>query len=161
MQQEMMKRLGATPVAMSLGDVLPALQQGAIDGALSGIPVYTTMKYWDAARYVTEINQPVTFSMAFISAKWFESLPNDLQVIIGADAAKAAAEINPWQIDFYAKQSSTWAEHGELISLPPSEQAQMMQELVEVAVDVAKRKPGLQQALAVFTAAANRTRDRN
>ena len=30
-------RLGATPVAMTLGDVLPALQQGAIDGAIAGI----------------------------------------------------------------------------------------------------------------------------
>ena len=31
-QIEQIKRLGATPVAMSLGDVMPALQQGAIDG---------------------------------------------------------------------------------------------------------------------------------
>jgi TRAP-type C4-dicarboxylate transport system substrate-binding protein len=30
------ERLGASPVAMTLGDVLPALQQGAIDGALGG-----------------------------------------------------------------------------------------------------------------------------
>jgi TRAP-type transport system periplasmic protein len=158
MQQEMLERLGATPVAMSLGDVLPALQQGTIDGALSGIPIYTTMKYWEAAKYVTEINQPVTFSMAFLSKKWFDSLPKDLQVIIDADAAKAATEINPWQMAFYAKQSRAWAEHGELISLPPSEQAEMMQALVEVASDVAKRKPRLQQALAIFKEAAIRTK---
>jgi TRAP-type transport system periplasmic protein len=158
MQQKMLKRLGATPVAMPLGDVLPALQQGTIDGALSGIPIYTTMKYWESAKYVTEINQPVTFSMAFISKKWFESLPSDLQIIVDADAAKAAAEINPWQMDFYAKQSRAWAEHGELISLPPSEQAEMMRALVEVAADVAKGKPRLQQALAIFKEAAIRTK---
>ncbi len=29
------KRLGATPAAMTLGDVLPGLQQGAIDGAIA------------------------------------------------------------------------------------------------------------------------------
>ncbi len=29
------KRLGATPAAMTLGDVLAALQQGAIDGAIA------------------------------------------------------------------------------------------------------------------------------
>ncbi len=34
MQQEMLKRLGASPIAMTLGDVLPAIQQGAIDGAV-------------------------------------------------------------------------------------------------------------------------------
>ena len=37
-QIEQIKRLDATPVAMSLGDVLPALQQGAIDGALRPFP---------------------------------------------------------------------------------------------------------------------------
>ena len=31
------ERLGATPVAMSLGDVVPAIQQGAIDGAVAGV----------------------------------------------------------------------------------------------------------------------------
>ena len=36
-QSTTFKRLGATPVAMSLGDVLPAIQQGAIDGAAGGI----------------------------------------------------------------------------------------------------------------------------
>src|SRR6202007_1903589 len=39
-QTAALERLGATPVAMSLGDVLPALQQGAIDGAVSGIGVF-------------------------------------------------------------------------------------------------------------------------
>jgi TRAP-type C4-dicarboxylate transport system substrate-binding protein len=96
--------------------------------------------------------------MAFISKKWFESLPSDLQIIVDADAAKAAAEMNPWQMDFYAKQSRAWAEHGELISLPPSEQAEMMRTLVEVATDAAKRKSRLQQALAVFKEAAIRTK---
>ena len=37
------ERLGVTPISMSLGDVLPAIQQGAIDGAVFGmgpIPAY-------------------------------------------------------------------------------------------------------------------------
>ena len=34
-QSVALKRLGATPVAMTLGDVLPAIQQGAIDGAIA------------------------------------------------------------------------------------------------------------------------------
>src|SRR5215472_5357365 len=57
-QSEALKRLGATPVAMTLGDVLPALQQGTIDGAVAGITVFSAFRYQDAAKYVTEINQP-------------------------------------------------------------------------------------------------------
>jgi len=158
MQHKMVKSLGGSPVAMTLGDVLPALQQGAIDGSLAAMTIYTTMHFWDAAKYVTEIGQPYIFSMAFISKKWFDGLPKDLQTIIDADAVKAAAEVNPWEVDFYNKQRKIFAEHGELISLPADEQAQMMQSLQAVGAAVAKRKPRLQQAYDVFAAVAKRTK---
>ena len=50
------ERLGVTPVAMTLGDVLPALQQGAIDGAIAGIGPFVHLHFVDAAKYVTETN---------------------------------------------------------------------------------------------------------
>ncbi len=158
MQQEMIKRLGASPIAMTLGDVLPAIQQGAIDGSVLAMTVISTMHYWDAAKYVTETNQPFIFSMAFLSKKWFDSLPKDLQTIVDADAVKAAQEVNPWEVDFYSKSRRTWAEHGELISLPANEQAEMMKMLIAVGADVAKRKPELEHAYDVFAAVAARTK---
>jgi len=159
MQQEMLKSLGASPVAMTLGDVLPAMQQGTIDGSLAAMTIYTTMHFWDAAKYVTEIGQPFIFSMSFISKRWFDALPKDLQAIIDADALEAAAEVNPWEVDFYGKQRKIFADHGgELISLPAAEQAQMMQSLAAVGAAVAKRKPRLQQAYDVFAEVAKRTK---
>ena len=158
MQQEMIKSLGASPVAMTLGDVLPAIQQGTIDGSILAMTVISTMHFWDATKYATEINQPFIFSMAFLSKKWFDSLPKDLQTIIDADAGKAAAEVNPWEIEFFNKARETWAEHGELISLPANEQAELMKTITAVGADVASRKPKLKQAYDVFAAAAKRTR---
>jgi TRAP-type C4-dicarboxylate transport system substrate-binding protein len=157
MQKEMLTRLGATPVAMTLGDVLPAIQQGAIDGAVAAMTVYTTMHYYDAAKYITETNQPFIFSMAFISKKWYDALPKDLQKIIDEDGAKEAKVINPWEVDFFAKQRDVWAQHGELLSLPPDEHAKMMQIMASVGEDVAKRKEPLKEAYDVFAAAAKRT----
>ena len=55
-------RLGATPVAMSLADVLPALQQGAIDGAVASDTIFNAFHYQDAAKYVTETGQPAIFA---------------------------------------------------------------------------------------------------
>ena len=46
-QLEMIERMNASPVAMTLGDVLPALQQGAIDGALGTISVFVPLHYSD------------------------------------------------------------------------------------------------------------------
>jgi TRAP-type transport system periplasmic protein len=158
MQQEMLRRLGASPIAMTLGDVLPAIQQGAIDGAVLALTVDTTMHYYDAAKYITQTNQPFIFSMTFLSKKWFDTLPKDLQTILDTDADKAAAEINPWEADFFDKMSKDWSEHGEIINLPASEQAELISAVETVGQDVVKRKPDLAQAYVVFAAAAKRTK---
>ena len=157
-QSEAMKRLGATPVAMTLGDVLPALQQGAIDGAVAGITVFSAFHYQDAAKYVTEINQPQIFLMLEISQKWYNSLPPDLQKIIDQDGAKETRAINPAAIDLFNKARQAWtAKGGELISLPADERAKMMQTLSSVGDDVSKSKPAVRDAYEIVAAAAKRT----
>ncbi len=43
------------------------------------------MHYVDAAKYVTETNQPMIFPVIEISQKWYDSLPPDLQQIVDKD----------------------------------------------------------------------------
>jgi TRAP-type transport system periplasmic protein len=152
-----LKRLGSTPVAMTLGDVLPAIQQGAIDGAVLALTVDATMRYYDAAKYITTTGQPFIFSMAFISKKWFDALPADLQKIINDDALKAAAEVNPWEADFYNTEAALWKQHGEIIDLPADEQAEFIKTVASVGADIAGRNPELKAAYDVVVAAAQRT----
>jgi TRAP-type C4-dicarboxylate transport system substrate-binding protein len=157
-QSEALKRLGATPVAMTLADVLPALQQGAIDGAIAGITVFSAFHYQDAAKYVTEINQPSIFLMVEISKTWYDSLPPDLQKIIDRDAATETVAINPAALDFFNKARATWtASGGELISLSPAEQATLMQTITGVGEDVSRPKPALHDAYEIVADAAKRT----
>jgi hypothetical protein len=47
---------------------------------------------------------------------------------------------------------------GELISLPPEEQATMMEMLASVGEDVSKEKPALHEAYEIVADAARRTR---
>jgi TRAP-type C4-dicarboxylate transport system substrate-binding protein len=157
-QSEALKRLGATPVAMTLADVLPALQQGAIDGAIAGITVFSAFHYQDAAKYVTEINQPSIFLMVEISKTWYDSLPPDLQKIIDKDAAAETVAINPAAIALFNKARETWtASGGELISLAPEEQAKLMQTIASVGEDVSRPKPLLHDAYEIVAEAAKRT----
>ena len=153
------ERLGATPVAMSLGDVLPALQQGTIDAAIAATPVFVNFQYQDAAKYITETNQPAIFIMVEFSGKWFASLPPDLQKILSDDARQIAAAVIPWAIDYNAKQDAVWTgKGGELIKLPAAEQASMMSTLDSVGADVSKSKPNLQAAYDLVAAAAKRAK---
>jgi TRAP-type C4-dicarboxylate transport system substrate-binding protein len=156
---EEINRLGATPVAMTLGDVLPAIQQGALDGAVAQVAVFTTMQYFDAAKYITETGHNYIFSVAEFSKKWFEALPPDLQKIIRDDAQKAALAINPWEAKFFEEQRKVWVDKGgELIRLPPEEHAAMMESLVGVGDDLSKSKPALHDAYEALVAAAQRTK---
>jgi TRAP-type C4-dicarboxylate transport system substrate-binding protein len=154
-----LERLGATPVAMTLGDVLPAIQQGAIDGAVGGIVVFTPMHFQDAAKYVTETGQPTVFVIVEISKKWYDALPAELQKIVDTNAAKGAAAINPAAIEIVNNARKGWTDTGgELISLPPEEQAAMMKTLSGVGAEVSKAKPALVEAYKIVTDAAQRTR---
>jgi TRAP-type transport system periplasmic protein len=158
-QQEMISRMGGTPVAMTLGDVLPALQQGAIDGSVSSLPVFTTMQYVDVSKTVTDTGQPDIFSVAEMSKKWFDGLAPDLQKIIVDQGAKAEAAIVPWRRDFYAAQTKAWTDRGgEIIALPPAEQAEMLQRFASIGDDLSKSKPGLNEAFKTLSASAQRNK---
>jgi TRAP-type C4-dicarboxylate transport system substrate-binding protein len=149
-QLEMIKRMKASPVAMSLGDVLPAIQQGAIDGALTSITVDTTLHYVDAAKYVTEIGQPWINSIAVLNRKWVDSLPADLQRIVRDDAMVVSTQIVPFVNDFFAAQRKVWTDSGgELISLPAAEQQAMVTQISSVADDLSVSNPELDAAVKI------------
>jgi TRAP-type transport system periplasmic protein len=154
-----MQRLGATPKPMTLGEVLPALQDNALDGSVSAFNVFTTMHYVDVAKYVTEIGQPPIFTMIEISKQWYDSLPADLQQIVDKDAAAEAVAINPWIADFNAKSRQDWVTSGgEIISLPPDDQSAMFKILSNVGDEVSNGKPQLSAAYQTVLEAAQRTR---
>jgi TRAP-type C4-dicarboxylate transport system substrate-binding protein len=158
-QSVAMQRLGATPKAMSLGDVLPALQDNALDAAIASVALFNAMHFQEAAKYVTEIGQPVTFVAVEISKKWYDSLPADLQQVVDKDAAAESVAINPQAIEINDKARQAWiASGGELISLPADEQATLLKIIGGVGDEVANAKPQLGAAYKLVTDAAQRTK---
>jgi TRAP-type C4-dicarboxylate transport system substrate-binding protein len=158
-QNEEIARLGASPVAMTLADVMPALQQGAIDGALATVTTFTPLRYYDAAKYLTDTAHYFVFSVTDLSKKWFDALPPDLQQIITEEAAKADQAVVPWQTAFIDQQRKTWVEKGgEIISLPPDEQAAMMKNLSSVGEDVTKSHPAQHEMYEALVAAVSRVK---
>ena len=158
-QSEAWGRLDATPVAMSLGDVLPALQQGTIDGAVAGLGPFTKMHFIDAAKFITMTNQPAIFLIVEVSKKWYDSLPPDLQQVVDRDGAAESIAIAPIAADLRSKNEAAWgAAGGELINLSPDESASMMKTVSSVGADVSHSKPQLAAAYKVVSDAAERLR---
>jgi TRAP-type C4-dicarboxylate transport system substrate-binding protein len=153
------ERLGVTPVAMTLGDVVPAIQQGAIDGAVTGMGPIFNFHMIDAAKFVTSTDQPAIFIIAEVNQKWYQSLPADLQQIIDKDATEQSVAINSFAAKLLKEAEDGWtAAGGELIKLPPEEQATFMKTLSGVGADVSSKKPELAAAYRIVADAAQRTR---
>ena len=66
-QLELIRRMGGSPIAMTLADVLPGLQQGTIDGTLTTMTIYTTMHYYDVGKFVIQTDQPYVNSFGAVS----------------------------------------------------------------------------------------------
>jgi TRAP-type C4-dicarboxylate transport system substrate-binding protein len=144
LQIEPMKALGATPVPMALNEVLPALQSGNIDGLLAGIPVLTAMKFYDAAKAITEIHPGIVVSTVVVNKKWFDSLPADLQAAITAagDAVdKGSCQV---AVGIVERANKGWVDAGgQLLKLPPAEQAKMMGELKALGSSLLSQNPAV------------------
>ena len=157
-QTEQLTRLGATGVPLSLGDVLQALQQGTLDGALGAVPVFAALQYYDSARYMTETGHSYIFSTAWLSKRWFDGLSRDLQAILLATSKQVELEVIPWSLDFLVQQRKEWADKGgELITLPAADQAELMQKMRPIGDDIVKSKPELKPLWDTFIAAAKRS----
>jgi TRAP-type transport system periplasmic protein len=154
-QTEQITRLGATGVPLSFGDVLPALQQGTIDGALSTLPVVSALHYQATAKYMNETGQSYIFVVAVVSKRWLDTLPADLQAAVLATGHETEANIGQWEIDFLARQRKTWVDNGgELIALTAADKAEMMAKLGSVGDDIVSTKPVLKPLWDQLVAAA-------
>jgi TRAP-type transport system periplasmic protein len=156
-QMEQMARLGGTGVPLTLGDVLPALQQGTLDGALGALPVFAALQYHGTAKYMTETGHAYIFSTAFLSKKWFDGLPPDLQAAVMETAKQAQAEVLPWSLDFLVSQRKAWIEKGgEVITLSAADHAELMQKMRPIGDDIVKTKPELKPLWDQLLVAAKR-----
>jgi TRAP-type C4-dicarboxylate transport system substrate-binding protein len=151
-QLELVRRMDANPVAMTLAEVLPGIQQGTIDGSLSSMTVYTTMQFHDAAKYVLENDQPYINSIVVMSKRWLATLPPDLQKIVHENGAKVSKDVIPFVKEFFAKQYDIWKSRGGVLNkLPDAEHAAMLAKVSTIGEDLSKDKPDLNRLVkAVF-----------
>jgi TRAP-type C4-dicarboxylate transport system substrate-binding protein len=144
LQEGVMHVMGATGIPMPLDQVAPALQQGAIDGIITNVSTGAPLKYYTMAPYATEIDQPYIFSICVLSKIWYDKLSPDLQKIVSDDAGVTARDLLPFVNTFLKEQRAVWtAGGGELISLPPAEEAQLLSSFAPIADDVMKDKPAM------------------
>lgn len=87
---ESVAALGATPIAMPLSEVYPAVQQKAIDGVEQQNTANFTLRFYEVLKYLNKTSHILLINGIVCSNSWFERLPEEYQNAIMEEAAAVA-----------------------------------------------------------------------
>jgi TRAP-type C4-dicarboxylate transport system substrate-binding protein len=143
-EQAQVKALGASTVPMALQEVLPALQQGTIDGVNAVMTVFTAFRYYDSAPNILETRLWSLISTTVISKIFLDKLPPDLQKIVTETAVKIEPQINQWQVARLAADRDVWTKNnGKFVKLSDAEQAEAQKRVLEAIQPMFAKDAGL------------------
>ena len=157
LERQKMAKLGATGIGMPLSEVVPALDQGTIDGTISGLSVFVAFKMNDLLKVVTVTNDTFIISIAVVSKPWLDTLPADLQKVVLDAGTAVQTKAQAWEIDFTKKLAGDWTALGGTVQTLPSEDLARMKTLLDpVADEATKGQPAVHDMLEMVRAAAAR-----
>ena len=157
LERQKMAKLGATGIGMPLSEVVPALDQGTIDGTISGLSVFVAFKMNDLLKVVTVTNDTFIISIAVVSKPWLDTLPADLQKVVTDTGAAVQAKAQAWEVDFTKQLASDWTALGGTVHALPTEDLARMKTLLDpVADETTKSQPAVHDMLELVRAAAVR-----
>jgi TRAP-type mannitol/chloroaromatic compound transport system substrate-binding protein len=103
---EMMKTMGIAVVTLAGGEVIPALERGAVEGAEWAIPSHDIIvglqnvtKYY----YMPDLRQPASYQEVVINKKKWDELPKDLQAIVKWAGMAEIIRMTAYSVDLDSK----------------------------------------------------------
>lgn len=135
LQGEIIKALGAVPVAMPVTRMYNALKTGVVDGLLVGASVIQSFKLGEVARYYTDGPFANTAFFLVMNRQAYDSLSAEHRKIIDATTGEGlslkAAEVYQEAGDKALAEEET-SGRGEIIRLSPDEEARWRKALGSV-----------------------------
>ena len=159
MEREQFRRLGATATPMPPDEMMTAIQQGALDGAKGGVPLFMGFKFYAVAKYMIRTGEAMICSLRMMSKAFFDKQPAQLQKILLEEAKATDVENYKFGADQLETMYKGWvAGGGELALLSPAERAEMNKRLATVGDEVVKNDPELKDAYTVYKRIADAER---
>ncbi len=158
-QMDPLRRLGALPLSMPLGEVLPAIQNRGIDGAEAAFVIFTSFKYYDVTKSMTALPGSFLVAGGLTNRKWMKSLGPDLEAMVRDEARKADILFSTWGIEDLNAVAKTWQQNGgQVYSLPSAEAKRYVSEAVAAAAPLLKARPQLRQDYEALQSVAKKYR---
>ena len=105
---DVMKRLGAVPVAMPQSDVPDALQKGVVRGNVSSAEVLKDMNYAAYCPYVFKADLCVISFAVVMNRKAYDALPEDVRQVFD-DLYRDQAEWTGSYVDRHVEEALAWS----------------------------------------------------
>ncbi len=156
---EPFKLLGASPISMPLGEVVPALQNKAIDGAMATFPVFVAFKYYDVIKYANRLPANYTVVSALVNRRFMKSLGPELEGIVREEARKHESLFSTFAITDHDRVRGLWQKNGgETINLSAGD-AKKYQGVVDGVISkVVAANPKMKEDYEALLAAAKKYR---
>ena len=126
---EQLKQVGAAPIAMSLGEVLPAFQNGTIDGVYAGTTIFTALKYYDIAKNMTLLPSTFIIILGLVNSDFVQGL-GPMQSIVADAAHKADVDGAAWGETDVDNAKGLWEKNGGKVYSLSDEEAKKYLDIV-------------------------------
>ena len=151
------EKLGAQPVSMPLGEVLPAMQNRTIDGLIASAAVFTAFKYYDVAKGMTSLPRSYLVVAAMVNSDWLKSLGSEMEKAVREEAFNAQRKVEKFAIDDAARTADVWKKNGgEVIIFPDEETKAYLTQVESIAPAVLGASPTMKGDFDLLSEAAKK-----
>jgi tripartite ATP-independent transporter DctP family solute receptor len=126
---------GAAPTPMSWPEVIPALEQGAIDGQENPLSVIVSAKLWEVQKYLTISSHVYSPAMLIVSPSFWESLSDEDKKIFVDGALKGKEAMRAFVDNSEKNGIETAKAHGMQVNVLSDEQKAAFQSAVQAAYE--------------------------
>ena len=139
-----MGALGATAVPMGLQEMITSLQNGVIDGTMSGISIYTNFNLQNVGKTLLENRRHAVDLVHLPEQGLARQIAAGPAQDRGRRGAQIAAVREQAAVDEGVELRAKWKERGgEFVRLAPAEQAELVKRLKPIGLEVTKGNPAL------------------
>lgn len=122
LQVNPLRALGASPVAMSIGEGLPSIQNKTIDAVMAAPVIFNGFKYYDVVKQFTVLPKSYLMACGVANKAFLTSLGPELEKIVREEATKAQSVFLTRTQSEFDMGRKTWEQNGgEVIEFTPAE----------------------------------------
>lgn len=159
LQVEPFKALHAAPLSMPLGEVLPAMQNQTIDGAVAAFTVFNAFKYYDIAKTITYLPKSFLVASGVVNRAFMKSLGPELEAIVRDEAQKDEKIFSTWGVDDLARIRQSWEKNGgQTVTLSPADQKRYLDDVTTALKPVLAANPQVKADYDALMAVAQKYR---